>query len=511
MYLRKSSEDKERQIRSIPDQKADCELMAERLGLNVVAVIKDEKSAKSPNQRENFTNMLGAIKKGTYDGILAWHPDRLARNMKEAGEIIDLIDNEYIKDLKFVTHHFTNDPSGKMLLGIAFVLSKQYTDKLSVDVTRGVRGRLKEGKTPTPKHGYINEDGIYRPDGKNHELIKLAWQMKKEGSSHEVIADEINSQGFHRKYKDSERVSYMTKQKLSEMFDDSFYFGVLVQSGQTVDLRELYDFEPAVREEDYFLIQRQKSQRIVPYNTKQRKAFYPFVGLLRCGFCGNNLVVGPSTSGDKKTRLLYCRCDNKDCLRYQKTQQNPKGLRKSVRMKYILEFIYDLLDKGLGFTEKEYKDYYKNLKSISDQRKIKLRSDLNNKRGVVKRIEQEAQEISLALIKSSTNQNAKKYAENELESLVEQKNELIKSIKKLEEKLSNSDTEEIGLEQFLNLSKNAPVAVKNGSPVVKDTICRFIFLNIDVGVDEILSYQLKEPFATLLKQREILNGRGDRT
>lgn len=62
--------------------------------------------------------MLNDLKKGVYDGILAWNPDRLARNMREGGEIIDMIDEEEIKDLKFVTRHFTKDANGKMLLGI---------------------------------------------------------------------------------------------------------------------------------------------------------------------------------------------------------------------------------------------------------------------------------------------------------------------------------------------------------------------------------------------------------
>lgn len=71
---------------------------------------------------------------------MAWAPDRLARNMKEGGEIIDMLDEGIIKDLKFVNHSFTNDANGKMLLSIAFALDKRYTDDLSYNVKRVVRG-----------------------------------------------------------------------------------------------------------------------------------------------------------------------------------------------------------------------------------------------------------------------------------------------------------------------------------------------------------------------------------
>ena len=42
-----------------------------------------------------------------------------------------------------------------MLLGMSFVLSKQYSDDLSQKVSRGVRRNFAEGKSAIPKHGYL--------------------------------------------------------------------------------------------------------------------------------------------------------------------------------------------------------------------------------------------------------------------------------------------------------------------------------------------------------------------
>ena len=86
--------------------------------------------------------MFMGFKSGKYHGLLAWSPDRLSRNMKEAGEIIEMIDLEQIQDLHFKTYQFENNPNGKMLLGILFAISKQYSDKLSVDVSRGITGTV---------------------------------------------------------------------------------------------------------------------------------------------------------------------------------------------------------------------------------------------------------------------------------------------------------------------------------------------------------------------------------
>ena len=104
MYLRKSTEDEGRQIRSIKDQERDCHELAQRLGLNIVDVISEEKSAKKPSNRPKFANMLKRIRAKEFDAIIAWHPDRLARNMVEAGKIIHMLDTDVVKDIRFVSH-----------------------------------------------------------------------------------------------------------------------------------------------------------------------------------------------------------------------------------------------------------------------------------------------------------------------------------------------------------------------------------------------------------------------
>ena len=47
--------------------------------VNVVAELIEKRSAKTPG-RPVFNAMLGRIEAREASGILAWHPDRLARN-----------------------------------------------------------------------------------------------------------------------------------------------------------------------------------------------------------------------------------------------------------------------------------------------------------------------------------------------------------------------------------------------------------------------------------------------
>lgn len=505
LYARKSTDDPERQIRSIEDQITECKRLAKQKNLRIVALLEEKESAKKPHKRKVFNQMIADIKKGVYDGIIAWNPDRLARNMLEGGMLIDMVDEEYVKDMQFVTHHFSKDANGKMLLGMAFVLSKQYSDKLSADVTRGMRRKLEEGKSHIPKHGYVqDEHGLYQADEKTFTIVCEAWKKRRNGESIESIADWMNEKGYRRIIKSSGRKVKMTKQILSDLFKDPFYYGILIQGKQTTDLRLIYDFKAGVLEEDYNKIQEMFYNRTKPNMTK-RLTYYPFRKMLFCAFCGKSMVIGPSQS---KTggRLLYARCDNTICLRGG-TQEKPG--RRSCRIIHVLNFIYQLLEEGLHFTEEEYKVYYKGITTLSEENRQRLLIEIHSMEGSLKNINRDIENLAYRIIDLAEG-TVKRLNEARVAKMEAQKGEMEGKIAEKRGQLVSPEEERLGVEQFLNLSKKAAAIVKSGNPIEKDQICRIIFLNFHIGVDEVLSYQAKPPFDELLKQRQIISSRGER-
>ncbi|MFC1790094.1 recombinase family protein [Patescibacteria group bacterium] len=493
LYARKSRTDETAQVRSIPDQIAECKILASRIGIKVVKIFKEAQSAKRPNQRPVFDELMKGIKSGVYEGILAWNPDRLARNMLEGGMIIDLIDQDIIKDLKFATHTFTKDANGLMLLGMSFVLSKQYSDDLSQKVTRGVRRRFEEGKTPTPKHGYLNDGGNFRPDGKNFEIMREAWDMRLEGKSLEFITKNMNEQGYGRAIKKDGRMVKMTTKILTGVFHDPFYYGLLVQAGQTVDLRELDpEFEPMVTHEEHNQVQLLSKRRLTPYNTR-RYTFYPLKAIVRCALCERNMVVAPSTSHTKTKRYLYYRCDNPNC----------KRKKRSIRAKVVFEFIYQFLRDKFKLTEADYRKYYDRLDKLSGERRIVLKTKIHSLQGRQKALEADIQARSLKIVDMNLKDKILEVNKRKIEEEGAEKEDLDKEIEELKAKLTDPEKDRLTLEQFLNLIKNADTIVKSADAVKKDVITRLIFLNLDVDEEKVASYRLKEPFATLLKSRNL--------
>lgn len=79
IYARKSTDEADRQVLSIGSQLAELREYARRECLDVAREFVESKTAKGPG-REVFNDMLTRMERGAAQGIIAWHPDRLARN-----------------------------------------------------------------------------------------------------------------------------------------------------------------------------------------------------------------------------------------------------------------------------------------------------------------------------------------------------------------------------------------------------------------------------------------------
>ena len=123
LYARKSTDVEDKQVRSIEDQITELRAFAKQENITIVDTFIEKQSAKIPG-RPIFNNMLARLERGEASGILAWHPDRLARNSVDGGKIIYLVDKGGLEALKFVQFWFEPTPQGKFMLNIAFGQSK---------------------------------------------------------------------------------------------------------------------------------------------------------------------------------------------------------------------------------------------------------------------------------------------------------------------------------------------------------------------------------------------------
>ena len=508
LYARKSSEDEGAQEKSLPDQIAECKRYAEQNHLRVVRIIKEAKSAKKSNNRPQFNQMLEDIRSGKADAILAWHPDRLARNSLESGIIIDMIDAGIIKDIKMPTTAFENNASGKLLLNILFAMSKEYSEHLSESVLRANQENIERGiSSGTPKWGYErNTDGKYEPDS-NFELIKKGWEMRAEGKTLEEITKFWIAHNVHRmtkinkKNKSSKPVYLRNKSAVGKIFSDSFYYGKLIQAGREVWLPEKFsDFMPMITEDTYNKVQALSRARNKLSSTDNGRVFLPFRGIVVCKECRK--PMNPGASGRKGRKKLYFECKNKQCPH-----------RASIRARVILDELYEQLET-MKVSEKEYALFRDSISKYTDEKKNEILTEVNSLTGVRKAKQKEADEFSQGLARMSVNNVPKKTMESvkdKLNDLWIEIADLDNRISELREQVPDSDQLTQTEEEFSNVLNSVSDKMKAGSPFEKDQIARILLSNIVISPKKEPFFLWKEPFNEILKRTFVLHGPRGRT
>src|SRR3989344_5153161 len=184
LYARKSTEDDDRQVMSIEAQLFELRELARKENLEILEEFQESKSAKTPG-REIFGEMMRRVEQNDGVGILAWHPDRLARNSIDGGRIIYSVDTRKVVSLRFPTFWFEPTPQGLFMLQVAFGQSKYYSDNLSDNIKRGVRQKLRRGEwLNRAPFGYVNNPRTrnIEPHPTLSRIIVRAYEEYAKGS-----------------------------------------------------------------------------------------------------------------------------------------------------------------------------------------------------------------------------------------------------------------------------------------------------------------------------------------
>jgi len=297
LYIRKSTDENDRQILSLEAQEVELLEFAEKERLNVIDTFRESQTAKEPG-RAVFNNMLDRIEKGEADGILAWHPDRLARNSVDGGKIIFLIDSEKIKFLKFPTFWFEATPQGKFMLNIAFGQSKYFVDNLSENTKRGLRQKLRRGEMPGyAPLGYLNDLRTHTiiKDNKRFRLVKKIFELYSTGNySLKDLRNKIFDIGLLTRKGKMPSISMV-----QNILQNPFYYGIFRYNNELHQGKH----KPMITKKLFDKCQEVLSDRSRPQKRKIKE--FAFRGLLFCGECGCAI-----TSETQKGHNYY-RCTKK--------------------------------------------------------------------------------------------------------------------------------------------------------------------------------------------------------
>ena len=312
-YIRKSSEDKNRQIQSIPKQYSWCKTQAERRNVKISKYFEDSSSAHKLN-RQGFKDMISQIEKSKEPiGLITWKISRLARNPIDEGVI------KYAFMRKKITHIIARDREyreneNQIIMGVDFGQATQFSIELSKDVKEGMNKKVSFGYRPVKApYGYINDPIGLKGEKKifkDEKYFKPIKQFLKSFSTGMYSVPEL------RKKMTKEGILTRANKPFSNsslylILKRRFYCGEYYWGGKLIKGKH----KPMISVEEYnkiqFLLGREQK-------VSQNKYQNYYSGLIKCSEC-NSCITGYSKTklnskkGVSTYHYLKCVNKNKNC------------------------------------------------------------------------------------------------------------------------------------------------------------------------------------------------------
>lgn len=307
VYCRRSQDREDRQTLSIEAQKRKLREYAKREELDIVRVFEENRSAYKRG-RPVLADMLSRLEEGEAEAILTFHMTRLARNSFDGGYIIQLMDENIIKEIRTPESVFLNKPDDKFMMQIHFAMSKKSSDDTSSFVTRDIETKLLKGEYPgIAPLGYLNIDENGKIAGKQYEPEKQRMLEALGRPLGRIEIDPVTGPLVRRLFEEASKGVYSirrlcnmgkaigiharrgekpAKSTIYKTLTNPFYYGVIRYRG--VLYVENVRHEALVNKQLFNRVQTMIDRR---GTGGQRSHVFAYTGLMRCGECGCSVTA----------------------------------------------------------------------------------------------------------------------------------------------------------------------------------------------------------------------------
>ena len=335
IYLRVSTEEQVDNF-SLETQERICKQEAERRGLGIVKIFKEEgRSAKNIIGRPILVEMLEFCRrnKRNIDALIVYRLDRLSR---QTGDFLairkKLAENQII--LVSASEPTGNSPTERFIETMLASFAQMDNDVRSERTKNGLRARFLAGLTSgVPPIGYISENGYSVKDPKRWDKIKAAWDLMSTGTkSLQEMAALMNEWGVRQHFHGKEHI--VRKQAIGRMFRNKYYIGILTSQKYPDEIRGQH--QAMVTDAMFYRIQAildgRNTNINVPIARRNRdNPEFPLRRIVKCGYCDTPMTGGWSKG--KKARYAYYRCqkcDNAKSLPADKLNNEAIGYLSSI-------------------------------------------------------------------------------------------------------------------------------------------------------------------------------------
>jgi DNA invertase Pin-like site-specific DNA recombinase len=293
LYARKSDDDRSVTEKSIGEQVATCEKIAADHELVILRTWEESKSAKIPGIRVGYQELVAETEAGRINGILCWHINRLVRNMKEGGELVQLLVDGKIQEIR--TPHARYQPDDNILpIVIEAASATQYSRDLTNVVKRSMVSNFERGNSNArAPQGYRNarnptnlKRGIVERDEERFDKIRHMWELMLSGriSVTQAVNYLNTTLGYRTRLTKEGGGIPLSKSAGYGLFRNPFYMGLVRYKGRLTK----GNHEAMVTPDEFAAVQAmlKKESFAAPHVLE-----HAFTGMMRCKHCGYQITA----------------------------------------------------------------------------------------------------------------------------------------------------------------------------------------------------------------------------
>ena len=494
-YARKSTDESDKQIRSIPDQIQDIQKCYESLGLeerrHPFRIMQEACSAYAPNNRPVFEEIMTMADRGEVARVIVYDPTRLSRNPEDAGRLIQKLANGVIPEIVTVNgNRYNRGDTGRVfMLMVESGISWKSSADTGWKVKSALKKKVEKGETiGLAPLGYKNVGDVQGKrwveiDDEKAPIVQHIFTLAATGAfSLQQLTVKAQENGLRTKPRRNRikgtvsQPKPLSKNSINNIIKNPYYKGYVLHK----KLGEFKGIHPPLIDSEIWqranirISERYKGSARIQKD-KLRELFV-MRGVVRCGYCNRSLAFYRA----KKGRYIMAECKNKCgiCMNQNKllSQLDERlqllkleaGANELLRkdMLHIHEREINRERSQRGALEREYDGLQQEIGALFSQRSEAERQ------GVL-----DAVDAKLATLKM-------------------RRDELQKTIQQLHNE-SNDWVDQVI--QTFELAKLASEAIRYGSPEAREAILKALGSNYIVKEGK-LSWKLPSPLQEMLEE-----------
>ena len=380
LYARLSNDD-DREMNSLLNQREICQAFAEQHGYAIVGQSCDDNISCMSFDRRGLDKLTAAVDADKTDAVIVKDLSRLGRHRTQTALFIDYLREHQVRVISATEGVDTFRDEDDLIIGVRGLMNDYYAKYIGKKIRAGYRQKQREGIVITPPFGYWKDKntGQIKVDPEAAVTVQHIYSLYLQGCGQKEISRRINAMGrktpvqlraercgkeVRQTHKTRDGQFLWTYASVKNILVEEAYTGVLVNHRREylggkaravteADWLRHENFYPVIIEKTIWqqVQTRLKQQARPAVNNRTR---HRYAGLLTCRECGNTFIpMIRCWNGSRRVEYV--------CRGYQR---NGKGYCSSHRIHE------EVLDKAIwDDIEKLREQYAAELKKVAQLQK----------------------------------------------------------------------------------------------------------------------------------------------